>query len=220
MNDPLHTMTKIYIIDRHPISRNGLKLLLQDIGNNLEILEGYSLEDLFTKNSTTSPDILLLATNTLSLKSIDNYPILGRISATTKIIVYDDNEKTDSTFFRYCFNTLGVKGYIPKHCSLTEFRNCFNEVATGAKYIESQIAIELILNHPNHESQKKKHFRKIALSRGELKVAQDLCAGKRTSQIAAETGRKPSTISTIKANVFRKMAVKNVIDLRLILQND
>ena len=221
-------MKKILIIDKHPVFRSGLKVLLQELYQNLDIREAQCLDELKT---TDTLHLILLGTDRFFWQNPDRYTLqLKQISESSKIIICDDSEVSNLSAFKYSFNTIGVNGYLLKQFSLTEFHNCLVQVEEGKRYIGYETAFQLAITQGNasHEHKPKAltpkkiygNLEPKKLSKGELKVANYLCMGKRTLQIARETDRKPSTISTIKSNIYKKLSIQNVFQLRKALKYD
>ncbi len=129
------------------------------------------------------------------------------------IIFYD--EETDFVRMREYFNC-GVYNYLSKKSSPDELKRCLSNaidfLTYGGRDIFSEERRELL-------SQKRTMSKKVVLTQNESQIAQYLCEGLSTSQISKKMERSPSSISTTKSRIFRKMSVDNIISLRNLLRS-
>ena len=108
---------------------------------------------------------------------------------------------------------IGVDGYLSKLNDLAELVACINDISRGKHYICSDALYAMLLTKSTSERpnvQKVNH----QLTSREFEVANYLSEGLQTKIIAQKLGRAPSTISTTKANIFKKLKVDNVVKLR------
>lgn len=105
----------------------------------------------------------------------------------------------------------GFDGYVTSMDPLEEFETSLNKVLSGSKYICPEGLVQLLGLGATTDRET------IVLTENELDVAGRLLEGCSVSQIARETNRKASTISTIKKNILRKTNTQNVIMLGEVL---
>lgn len=202
---PIPGIGSIAIIDSRIVYRKGLQSTLQDFFTQAEIHEADSLEVLVSRSFETVPDIVLFGGNQhfdynhISELLKTNYPESKTIIYCSKSTIININT----------FLNKRINGYITDDFDEDELKHCLLEISKGRNFISSALVWEFFnkisFQHSNKRVEK--------LSKSEDLVATLLIEGKSVSWIAQKTGRNISTISTQKANIFRKMQVNNVIDL-------
>ena len=99
---------------------------------------------------------------------------------------------------------LGAAGYLGKSVAPGEFRGAIDALRNGKKYIGAALAEWLALDASGRR-QMLPHER---LSDREFHVLCQLAAGKSVSVIAASVARSPTTISTYRSRILRKMGIR------------
>jgi DNA-binding NarL/FixJ family response regulator len=217
---------KIAIIERFPIVQHGISDIFRSSIEETELVGWTSSQELLRAKGSFVPDLIMFCINNLSnIECLVDIEIMMQTIPGVIIIALDDrlDRYSVSEFF-----AKGVQGYLTKLDEISELKKCIAEVTNGKRYIASETIIRLLQGESADKSSFKgskatlrttrfRNGKRGQLSNGEQKIAHFLCMGKRTSQIAFELGRKPSTISTVKANIFRKLDISNIVDLRMVL---
>ena len=97
----------------------------------------------------------------------------------------------------------GGAGYINKECVGEELTSALRKVMNGGRYVSRSLAEKLAFELAR-DSQKPLHE---TLSDREYRVMWLLASGKQIHQIASELFVSPSTISTYRARILRKLSV-------------
>lgn len=203
-------MNTIALIDNHPIIRTGLGLFLKKSFDEVTVMESDSILSLYTLDPNQVPDLVILG---ISQSSFNEN--LGLINATKKyfssshIIIYDETPRS-SLVLHYL--RAGAKGYLTKLNSANELVDCIGEVLKGKRYICNEV-FDVILDRYPFEKMKSSKVNELLTSR-EFEIAKYLSEGMKTSSIAQKLGRKASTISTTKNNIYKKLHVDNILKLR------
>lgn len=204
---------KILIAEDHAIVINGIvqifeadfgKFELETVKNGADLMEALkgkhfkmAIIDLHLKDG----DSMHLITDIRSL-----YPELD-------IIVFSGNP--EELYAQYLYQA-GIKGYLSKDASDEEIISAVRLVLDGKTYISEKYKNFLIaksLSRNNFENP----F--TALSQREMEVAVLLMQGKRTGEICQELNLQPSTVSTYKIKLFGKLNVKNVLEMKQLMNN-
>lgn len=221
---------KALIVYKYPVFRRGLNLLLQDTYPNLVIHETdrfiYNSEDL----RSVKPDIVFAVFDDLEMHQ-GRALIMGIRKAFPRALLIafaaPDNYESIGIYFRS-----GIHGYLSNNCSLGDLNHCIEAVKNGKKFISTESLVEVTVentvnpkNIPNNASDILKirdsnilKTRGVELTTHERTIAGYLMQGMKTSEIAQITGRKMSTISSIKANIYKKLNVHNIISLSNLLK--
>ncbi|WP_198034456.1 response regulator transcription factor [Dyadobacter tibetensis] len=201
---------KVAIIDKHPITRSGIKNVLQNRAGITNPLEGSCMISFYEKFKDENPELIIVSIG--QQKGITNLQILGfikRFYPHSSIIVYDDQIVAEMVpkYFQ-----LGIVGYLSKQDELLELESCIEKLKKGEPYIGCDLLYLLMRNEAAME--RVYHVKsENSLTKRESEIAGYLIKGQRTTEIAKMLNRKVSTISTIKMNIFKKMKVDNIISL-------
>lgn len=202
----------IAIIDNRQIVRIGIKQAVDMFYPSAETLEVIDLTDLEQKTATKLPDIILFGTrNLLSSEVVAHVRKLRQQNIHYKIVLYDHRNASESilSFFQE-----RIDGYLTEDFDVKNLQDCLSKIQTGQLYVSQDIANRLLTFKLDYKRQKA-----TTLSEMESRVAQYLLKGVGVSVIAKTLDRRTSTISTVKAKIFKKMKVDNIIDLARILES-
>ncbi|MCE7042806.1 response regulator transcription factor [Dyadobacter sp. CY312] len=206
---------RILIIDEYPIIRKGLSLLLRDHYSDSDIFELDNFKSIDTPGPDLTVDLIIVGINQVTVP--ENPGLINRMKQFfpgVSLIVYDEQVNSEM-LINYLRSD--VKGYLSKTNDLNELMICITDVLNGKKYVNSEVLIDLLLkNCPDLKKREKK--RNSTLTSHEHEIAQYLSQGMKTSLIAQTFGRKVSTISAIKANIFKKLEVDNVVSLKEVIR--
>ncbi len=199
---------RVLIINPHPIYRKGLKKVLSTINNGaiyFEENDGSLTPNKIKKNEyqTIILDLFYLGDKGFnlikSIKSIDpSLPILvSGLFSEDEFIIQIFKAEAD--------------GYVDNLNSPETLSEALLKVMQGKKFFNYKI-IDKNLNKPTPQH--------LSLSQRELQIFTLIAKGNKTSQIARQLQLSWSTVSTHKANILRKMKMKNSVELiKYYLQN-
>lgn len=202
----LSTKDSIVVIDNRPMFRAGVINTIQSTTDQCYFTSYGSFDEL-TDNSQKNGNLtfLIRVGNTLETTMVTNVRKLRSTYKSCKIILYDYQDSINDIIL---FFKEKIDAYLPDNFDEKDLQECITSVKSGRIYINTEIALELLTT--KHKTRTKKTFR---LTPTEIRVANLLVTGMRSSHIAREMDRKISTISTIKSNIYRKTKVSNIIDL-------
>lgn len=200
------------IIDKHPIVRKGLALILKDRQPNNVVISSEHLPELYQNLPGLKLDLVILG---VAQFSEENF--VQKLRATLiwspdiKVIIYD--YQPDPRMAKLYLQN-GAMGYLSKEDNIDDLVHCINDVAKGTRFICKAFQSDKF-NKINYHSEPVRYRRPnmTILTKREFEIATYLTMGMRTSAIAVSLNRKPSTISTIKHNIYSKLEVDNVISL-------
>jgi DNA-binding NarL/FixJ family response regulator len=135
-NNESQLLMRISLIDKHPILRKGLALLLDSYFLNVQLTESEDLTSYSECISKPGCDIVIIG---LSNESLDiDFPLIKKVmleNPGTNFIIYAETAQRAVAVNSLIF---GVKGYILKNCDLNEVVKCINAVNEGKWYISSE----------------------------------------------------------------------------------
>jgi two-component system response regulator NreC len=196
---------RLIIADDHELFRNGLAELLRK-QSDLEIVclakDGQELLDQLASGMET--DIILLD---ISMPNINGFEILQELQisypALYSIIL---SMHDDGNYIAKCAK-YGAHGYLLKNADEEELIKAIHQVNEGKKYFPPDIT-ERMINTIMKEEVQYKH-----LSKKESEVLLLLSEGFTTKEIADRLFISTRTVETHRANILKKLKVKNTAEL-------
>ena len=132
-------MTRVILVDDHPVFRNGLRALLQASGIDV-VGEAATGADAVDSATQLSPDIVLMD---LGLPDMSGVEVVAQIVATrpaTRVLVvslYQDDRSVDAAL------RAGARGYVVKDAPAEEVIAAVQAVASGSAVIGASLADRL-----------------------------------------------------------------------------
>lgn len=199
-------MIRVVVVDDHPVVRLGIRGLLESIGNIEVVGEVGSGEASIQLVRDTQPDIVLMDLN---------MPGTGGLTATYKLMRANPKWKViimtvrDTDPFPEHLIRAGASGYISKKSNLDELAKAIQKVMAGQIYISPEIAQRMALCRMSSSADSP--F--TQLSPLEMMVTLRVVRGQKPKDIAAAMHRSPKTVNTHRYRTFKKLAVRNDVEL-------
>ena len=199
-------MIKTFIIDEHPLIRQGLKQILSEASDVVVAGEGGYGRDTLRKLSKDHYDVVVLDTYFSGVPGLDFLRDLKTIKPKLPVLVLNMRSGKD-TGIRYL--KAGASGCLAKECEADELKEAVRRVSKGNKYISpslaEKIAFTMVTNGDQIQHEK--------LSRREFEVMRLIASGKALKEIARELSLSVKTISVHRAHIMKKMNMKNNVEL-------
>lgn len=199
-------MTRIVIVDDHPILLEGLRHMLSaepDIEVAGEALNAAGAIELAGRLSF---DIMVLD---LSLPDNSGFGVLERLKTERpglRILIL--SAFPEEQFAVQAFKS-GASGYVTKKSAAAELVIAIRKLARGGKYV-SQVLAEKLTSIMTDHSEKQPHE---GLSSREFRILLMLASGKKTGEIAKELSISASTVGTYRGRILEKMHMKTTAEL-------
>jgi len=196
-------MTKVLMLITHDLLSLGVVSCLRDIVSEASFHQQSCWEDLQTRLSETSYDLLILDSGAAELTNVTT---LERIrhkqpSLKTILLAYEDRKAVTLGFLK-----MGIEGVCMTSISQLDFLHAFSTVMQGKKFLDHKVTEYLLTDLAGDNSVR-------ILTNRESQITNLLIQGLRTADIAKKLNLAVSTVSTIKFNIFKKMRVNNIVDL-------
>ena len=197
---------KLLIADDHPIVRNGIKDIIQDISASFEIDEAENAHEVVQKVITNDYDVIILD---ISMPGGGGLNALKQIKVSkpdTKVLmlsIYDDEQYINRAL------KAGASGYLTKSVASDELELAIKKILNGEKYLSSEVASKMA-SYIYTQREKQKHE---LLSEREYQVFLYIVQGHTTSEIAEELHLSPKTISTYRDRIMDKMEMSRNSEL-------
>lgn len=195
-------MTRILVVDDHPIVREGLKQIIAKSADLIVGGEAVTGQEALNKLRSEHWDVVLLD---ITLPDRSGLEVLRQIKGEglkVRVLVLSMLPEE-----QYAVRMLkaGASGYMTKESAPEELINAIRKISLGGKYISLPLAERLAFNL-EEDSEKPPHE---ALSDREYEVLCMIAAGKTVRLISEELLLSPKTISGYRARALAKMKLKN-----------
>ena len=196
---------KLIIADDHELFRKGLAELLRkhdDIKIVKSVADGFEFMEII--NSQFEADIVLLD---ITMPNMDGFQVLKELKASNSdikpIVISMHN---DGNYIAKCAK-MGAYGYLLKNTDESELILAIRSVNNGKKYFSAEIS-EKMINFMSTQS-----ISENVLSNKETEVLGLISKGLTTKEIAEKLFVSSRTIETHRANIIKKLEVKNTAEL-------
>jgi two-component system invasion response regulator UvrY len=197
---------RVLIADDHPVVRQGLKMMLNADPEVDVVGEARNGDEAFEMAHQVDWDVAVL-----------DYSMPGRGGVELLADVkHDYPERPVLILSIYPEDPHGLRalkagaaGYISKETAGDELTAAVKKVAAGGRYVSSALA-EKLASRLMPEQERPSHER---LSDREYRVMWLLASGKTLHQIAEEMRLSPSTVSTYRGRILKKLGLNTNVDL-------
>ena len=193
---------RILIADDHPIVRTGLKQILAAERDMTVVGEAKNGQEALELGRTLDWDIAVLDYSMPGRSGVDLLKEIKRHHPDRPVLVLSmfPEELHATQVFK-----AGGSGYMNKESAGEELTNAIRKVAKGGRYVSPALAEKLAAElSPGNERAPHE-----LLSDREYRVMWLLASGKSISRIAKEMILSPSTISTYRTRILRKLGLAN-----------
>ena len=201
---------KILIADDHAMVRDGVKNLIHQNKDLTVIGEAKSGNETLELYERLKPDLLILDISMPDMNGMEvSRHILGKNPQANIIILsmYDDED-----YISRCLE-YGVKGYVVKNESGSELEYAIKSVLQGKNYFSRQAQDVIFKKYSQNVTRKKLKEDTIKLTKRELEIIGLISDGLTSQQMADRLFISHRTVETHRANLMKKLSVKNAIEL-------
>lgn len=203
-------MIKVLLADDHRVMRDGLRAILERDQGFLIVAEAADGIEAVELTRQNKPHVILMDIH---------MPLLNGIDATRKILVeFADIQVVFLSMYatkEHIFQALkaGAKGYLLKETSGTEVVEAIREIVGGNRYLSKAITEKVIDDYVTQRSFSEVTSPIDRLSDREREVMQLMISGKSTAEISSYLHLSPSTVSTYRSRLMKKLGTKDIADL-------
>jgi DNA-binding NarL/FixJ family response regulator len=200
----------ILIADDHAMIRDGLKTLLGQFPSYAIVGEAPSGKQALEMYETLNPDLLILD---ISMPDINGMEVLKEIlqrHVAARIIIFSMYDGED--YISRCME-LGVRGYVIKNESSEELVQAVRIVLAGNTYFSRHVQDVIFKKYSMNMGRKKQREEMIKLTQREIEIVKLISEGLTSQQMADKLFISPRTVETHRANLMKKVGVRNAIEL-------
>ncbi|WP_040005644.1 response regulator transcription factor [Fibrisoma limi] len=201
------------LVDDHSIVRDGIRLLLEQ-AEGLEIVdEANDGEEALEKLKVQRPDVVLMDISLPGMSGIQTTQVISRLYKGVRVLMLSMHNNED-----YILRSVeaGAYGYILKDSSSDEMVKAIRTIASGEKYYSSPVATIILNGYMQQLKKGEKHGRaqrQSRLSKKEKEILQFLVEGMSSREIAEKLQLSVRTVDNHRANMMRRLQVRNAAEL-------
>lgn len=200
-------MTRILIVDDHPLVRTGFAQLISDCAD-LEVCgEAGDMAEALRQIDATGPDLAIID---LSLAGGSGLDLIERIKSRNQGILMLVASMHDETLYAERVLAAGARGYINKQEAQDSIIRAIRQVLSGKVYLSQQMTDRLLSGMVDANGGKRDID---SLSNRELQVFELIGEGVSSSQIAEQLNLSIKTIETHQAHIKKKLGLGSAHEL-------
>jgi DNA-binding NarL/FixJ family response regulator len=210
-------MIKLIIADDHKLVRDGLKALLENSEEDLQIVgEAANGKELIRMLPKSEVEVLLMDMNMPEMGGLEATQYIKEHFPRIKVLVLSMLEQE-----KYVTEALkaGALGYILKTTGQQELIHAIKALVRGEQYISTQIAMKLLNNMHSSQPITVSHISTATqasdneLTNRELEVLHYIAEGYTNAEIADLLFTSKRTVESHRQNLLQKTGCKNTASL-------
>lgn len=207
-------MIKVLVADDHAVVREGLKQILYEEPDIVEVGEAGSVAEALRLCRDQDWDVVILDITLPDGSGLDILNELKHQKPNLPVLVLSVHSED-----QYAMRVLrsGASGYLTKECAPQELIQAVRRVTSGGKYVGLDLA-ERLAQVLAGEGYTQAHD---GLSDREFQILCLIGSGKSVVEIARDLSLSPKTVSTYRRRVLDKMNMNNNAELtRYVLEHE
>jgi len=200
-------MTRILIVDDHPLVRAGFSQLIGDCPDLEVCCEAGDMAEALRQIDISRPDLAIID---LSLAGGSGLDLIERIKSRDKSILMLVASMHDETLYAERVLAAGAHGFINKQEAQDSIIHAIRHVLSGKVYLSQKMTDRLLSGMVNAGAEKRDID---SLSNRELQVFELIGEGVSSSQIAEQLNLSVKTIETHQSHIKKKLGLDSAHEL-------
>jgi DNA-binding NarL/FixJ family response regulator len=200
-------MTRILIVDDHPLVRTGFAQLIGDCPDLEVCAEAGDMAEALKQIDATSPDLAIID---LSLAGGSGLDLIEHIKARDSNMLMLVASMHEETLYAERVLAAGARGYINKQEAQDKIIQAIRQVLSGKVYLSQRMTDRLLSGMVDAKGDKRDID---SLSNRELQVFEMIGQGVPTGQIALQLNLSSKTIETHQAHIKKKLSLGSAHEL-------
>lgn len=198
-------MTKILIVDDHPLVRRGLKEVLRDEAD-WSVVEAANAVEALREIKCESFDLAIVDVDLPGMNGLELLKEIKRHNKNLPVLILSVYPE-DQIAVRVL--KAGAFGFVSKETAPEQLVGAIRKILGGGKHISERVA-DLLLTYFDGAPEKSLHEK---LSDREFQILCMFGEGKTIKQIAEELSLSAPTVSTYRARILNKMEMRSTAEL-------
>jgi two-component system response regulator NreC len=203
-------MYKIFIADDHTMIRQGLRRILEEVTGYKVIGECGDGLQVIPQLRRLQPDMIMLDISLPNLRGIELIKKIRKFDKGMKILVLTMHKNEE---YVYECLTGGAQGYILKEDADSELISAIGQIQSGKIYVSSSFTGDVIKNLLERNAKIDDYSPFRVLSSREREILKLTAEGDTNKKIAVKLSISNRTVEHHRANIMKKIGVKNVASL-------
>jgi len=207
-----HAPLRLVLVEDHAILREGLKALLQLQSDVLIVGEYDCAESSLDGIQQLQPDVVLLD---LALPDGSGIELIGkiqRLSPRSRKLVLTGSDGPENIRAALC---AGADGYVLKDTGSAELMVAIRTVSIGQRFLCKSASSRILSSFLIRETPPPAPARPSPITTRERQVLIRIAHGFSNKMIARELGLSPKTVAKHRANLMRKLQLRNTAAITL-----
>lgn len=201
-------MIKIFLVEDHQMVIQGVKLFITSQPDMQVVGNACIPEEIFKEIPKCNPNLVLCDINLPEADGLDIASTLKERNPGLKVVILSMHKERG-----YVMRAIeaDLDGYLNKDIQEDEFVEAIRKVNRGEKYFSKTISQTLVNNFFNKDTANTS-FERLLTNR-EKQILKLICQGFKNREIGEKLFISAKTVSTHRANLIKKLAVKNTAEL-------
>ena len=195
-------MTRVLIVDDHPVFRDGLAGLLATVPEVEVVGTAGTAEEALAALQATQPDVVLMDINLPGASGVEATRQASQVAPSTAVLMVTMVDDDDSVFAALA---AGARGYVLKGASGEEITAALRTVAAGGAVFGAGVASRLLARTPTRPSGSAPPAHHEELTGREREVLDLLADGANNRQIARSLGISLKTVQNHVSRILDKL---------------
>lgn len=194
---------KIFIVDDHPIMRQGLGQLINHEADLEVVGEAEDAATALSGVMETKPDLVIID---ISLPGKNGLELIKDIRAVQRQVALLVHSMHDESLYVERVLRAGAQGYIMKHEGGKKVMDAIRKVLSGDIYVSTAMSAKILEIFSNRRANTTEPVE--ALSDRQFEIFQMIGQGKATRSIAEELHVSVKTVDAHRANIKEKLGLR------------